>query len=251
MFRIDKNLVNLATARFIQVDGEETAAGAEGSTLNASASAAYMAREIIGGAEKAAAKIIEDARNEVAAMMLAAREEVDEAQRRAWQEGYAGGAAECKRVLEDEYAKKAREDDEMLKSVISEIYAERESTYETLEGDVVDLALEIVRTIYNPAEDALGDVFESLIRNALKQIAPEGKVIIRVSPREYERFFSSGFAVFELDKGSKITAAVLRDAALSDGDCIIDTEEETVNAGIDKQLNFIKIAFNRTEEGTE
>ena len=248
MFRIDRNLVNLATARSVQVDADEPVVGAETPSVNATASAAYLAREMLSGAEKTASSMLEDARNEVAAILLAAREQAEEERRRAWQEGYAEGAKEGKRVISEEYESKMREDDEMLKHVISEIHAERASTYEELEDSIIDLSLEIAKKIYGPAEEELENVFQSLIRNALKQIAPEGKVIIRVSSTEYERFFSSGTAVFSLDKGSTITAAVLRDASLVDGDCIIDTEDETVNAGIDTQLKYIKIAFNRADD---
>ena len=247
MFRIDRNLVNLATARSIQVDGEEPAVSVD-EPPNVSASAAYLAREMINGAEKAANKTLEDARNEAAAILLAARDEAEEGRRRAWQEGYAEGSNEGKRVANEECSKKMSEDDEMLKRIISELYEERMRTFAALEDDVIGLTLEIVKKIYGPSEEVLGGVFESLIRNALKQIAPEGKVIIRVSSSEYERFFSSGTAVFHLDKGTTITAAVLRDASLGEGDCIIDTDDETVNAGIDTQLKYIKIAFNRADD---
>ena len=262
MFRIDRNLVNLATARSVQVDGDDSEVGAEGVPYNATTSVNYMAQEMIKSAEAKAAAIIDDARNEKAALMLTAREEAEEARRAAWQEGYAEGAEEGRRAAEKErlaaeegrrtavmeYEKKAQEDDEMLKRVIGELYEERERTYSGLEDEIVGMSLDIVKKVINPAEETLGGVFESLIRNALRQIAPEGKVVIRVSPAEYERFFSSGSAVFHLDKGVTVTASVLRDASLSEADCIIDTEDETVNAGLDTQLKYIKIAFNRAND---
>ena len=283
MFRIDKTLVNLATARSIQVDGDAAEAGAAGIPLYASASADYIVQETLRSAEEKASVVISEARNEAAALMISAREEAEETRRRAWQEGYAEGAKEGKsasaesiriaeenrrtaeedrriaeegmrtaeegmRAAEERYKRKASEDGDMLERVIGELYDERERTYNGLEDSVVGLALEIVKKIINPAEEELGGVFESLIRNALKQIAPEGKIIIRVSPAEYERFFSSGSAIFHLDKGVTVTASILRDASLNDGDCIIDTEDETVNAGFDTQLKYIRIAFNRAND---
>ena len=239
MFRIDRNLVNLSSARSVNVDGDDTVAGAEGIPLDATASAAHIVQELIQNAEANASGILEEARKEVAALMLTAREEAEELRRQAWQEGYADGSKEGKRVYEEKYAQKEQKDDETLKNVISELYDERKRTYDGLEDEVVKLSFEIVKKIFNPAEDMVGGVFESLIRNALKQIAPEGKVIIRVGPVEYERFFSTGSAVFHLDKGVSVTAAVLRDASLMQGDCIIDTEDETVNAGLDTQLKYI------------
>ena len=265
MFRIDRKHVNLAATRSVHVDGDEETAGAEGNAPDASAAAACAAaaaaaaaadsaaRETVQRAEEQAAKMLGEARAEVAELMVAAREEADETRRRAWQDGYTEGSNEGKRVSEqkykDMYTKKINEDDEMLKRVVAELHNERDRTYEGLEDETVGLAFAIVKKLLGPAEEAAGEMYESLIRNALKQIAPEKKVIIRVGPAEYDRFFSSGTATFELDKGVAVTAAVLRDASLGDGDCIIDTEDETVNAGIDTQLEYIKIAFSRAEVG--
>ena len=252
MFRIERSLVNLATARSVQVEGEEPAAGAEGTTPDVSASAAYIEREAVkkaeAAAEAAAEKIMEDARKEIAALMLSAREEAKEERQRAWQEGFAEGSAEGKRACDEKYTEKSCKDDEMLQRVINELYTEKKRIYDELEDEVIALTFEIAKKVIGTADEDVGGVFQSLIKNALRQISPEGKVIIRVSPSEYERFFSSGSAVFELDKGVKVTAGILRDASLGGYDCVIDTEDETVNAGLDTQLKYIKIAFNRAND---
>ena len=249
MFRIDRNLVNLATTRTKQVGVDESEAEASAvMPINVSASAAVIAQETISKAKAQAECIIEDAHKEAAEVLLRAREQAEDECRCARQEGYTEGAEESRRIVGEQYEEKIRKDDEMLKSVLDKLYTERELTYGGLEDEIVGLSLDIVKKIFRPAEDVLGDVFESLIRNALKQIAPEGKIIIRVSPAEYERFFSSGSASFELDRGVTATASILRDTSLGEGDCIIDTENETVSAGIDTQLKYIKIAFNRAND---
>jgi len=94
----------------------------------------------------------------------------------------------------------------------------------------------------------LGDVFTSLIKNALRQMPTEGRIIIRVGAAEYERFFSSGAAEIELDSGVVVKASVLRDVALNNGDCIIDTDDVTINAGLESQLQFVEIAFERATQ---
>ena len=248
MFRIERSLVNLATSRSVQVEGEEPAAGAEGITPDVTASAAYIELETIKKAEAAAEKIMEDARKEIAALMMTAREEAKEERQRAWQEGFAEGSEEGKRTCEKEYTEKTCKDDEMLKRVINELYTEKKRIYDELEDEVIGLTFEMVKKVIGSTDEAVSGVFQSQIKNALRQISPEGKVIIRVSPAEYERFFASGSAVFELDKGVRVTAGVLRDASLGEFDCVIDTEDETVNAGLDTQLKYIKIAFNRAND---
>jgi len=117
-----------------------------------------------------------------------------------------------------------------------------------MEESVTKLAIEIVKKIINPAEEELGNVYTSLIKNALRQVPNEGKIVLRVGAKEYERFFSSGAATIDLDSGVTVKAAVLRDVALNDGDCIIDTDDVTINAGIDSQLQYVALAFERANQ---
>ena len=90
-------------------------------------------------------------------------------------------------------------------------------------------------------------MFTSLIKNALRQVSTDGKIVIRVGPVEYERFFSSGSAVIELGSGVAVTASVLRDVTLEEGDCIIDTDDMTVNAGLESQLKYVELAFKEAQ----
>jgi len=256
LFRIDRSFVNLAATRLVQVDnGEENEAGAVGESLYAAASATYMtqaqaqaqeqAQAIIAEANEEAEAIKHAALDEIAALMVSARDQAEADRLRAIQEGYSEGAEDGRRSYDEQLAEKLREDNEMLSRIIKEIYSGLEETYNGLEDEVVALALDIVRKIVNPAEEAIGGVFEPLVRNALKQMAPVEKVILRVSPAEYERFFSSGSALFELESGAKIRASILRDASLSDGDCIIDAEDQTINASLDSQLKYVKLTFEK------
>jgi len=269
LFRIDRNLVNLSVRRPVQVETRVNEADADGEARDAAASAAsaaYEAEQIVAEAletaearaneilsqaeaeaKKKASRIVDDAKNEAAALVVAAREQVELDRRAAWQEGFSEGSEEGRRSYDEQLADKKREDDEQLKHVIEELYSERTNTYDRLEDDVVELAIRIVRKVISPAEDEFGGYFESLIVSALRQINPEGKIVIKVSPSEYERFFSSGNAVFELDSGVTVTASIQKDMTLTDGDCIIDTEDATVNAGLDTQLKNIELAFSQIE----
>ena len=231
---------------------------------NAEAEAKARANEIITEAmakaeleaQASADKIISNAREEAESLKNQAREQLDNERDSARQEGFAEGEKEGRRTFDEqleakqkelgeEYDNKRSEDDEKLKRVIEELYDERTKTYDELEEQVVGLSLDIVRKVLNPSDEGFGDVFDMLIKNALKQINPDGKILIRVSPSEYERFFSSGSALFELEGGVTVTASVHRDVSLGDGDCIIDTEDETIDIGLDSQLRLIKLAFDR------
>ena len=254
MFRIDRNFVHLAAARSVQVnsvDAEADAAGKEEypDAAALAAQAAFLAKETVDEAKAKAERIVSDARSEVAALLLSARDQAEEDRRRAWQEGFADGSVEGRRSFDEQLTEKQRLNDESLQRVLNELYDERTRTFGGLEEKVVSLALDIAKKVINPEEELAG-VFESLIKNALKQANPDNRVLIRVSPTEYERFFSSGHASFELDNGTTVTASILRDVSLGKGDCIIDTEETTINAGVDSQLNYIRLAFDQVANGT-
>jgi len=262
LFRIDRSFVKLGSTKRINVGGteEETEVDARGEILNAAASATYMeaedtlasaqdkltnAQDTLNSAKLRSEEMLEAAREEVAAMLHQAQEEIEESKRQAWEEGYAEGAEEGKHSFDEQLTEKIREDDEMLKRVISELQEERDRTFAGLEEDVVALSLDIVRKVIHPSEEAAEGVFESMIRNALRQLSPDGKVIIRVSPAEHERFFDSGSISLDLAGGVTTTVSVLRDISLNSGDLIIDTDEETINAGVDSQLKYIKLAFEK------
>lgn len=255
--------------------GDTIEAGTEGRAPDAAASANAMAQVILSAAEaEAKAKahdaikkaeseagemveaMLGSAREEAARILAEARERAEEERLLARQDGYAKGDAEGrrayderleekKRELSDELAAKTSADDDKLKNVLEELYLERKNAFDGLEAQIVGLAMGIVRKVINPSEESVEGAFEMLIRNALKQLNPEGKIMIRVAPSEYERFFPGGSAVFELSGGLTVTASILRDASLGEGDCVIDAEDETVSAGIDTQLKYIQLAFDR------
>jgi len=257
LFRIDRRLVNVSGLKINKFDSDETTeVDAEGEFPDAAASAAANAEAAVNDyinaakseTEQKIESILEGARKEAKKIIENAHEEAEEEREVARQEGYKVGEEEGRRSFDEKIEAKIREDDETLKRVLDEIYDERERTYKELEDEVINLSLEIVRKIFDPAEEELNNVFTSLIKNALKQMSTDGKVVIRVGAAEYERFFSSGAAVFELDSGVTVKASVLRDVSLEDGDCIIDTDDVTVNAGVESQLQYVKLAFERANQ---
>jgi len=257
LFRIDRRFVNLAGTKLIRCEtGEGPEADAEDDFLDAAASAEAMANEYLNASEQEAVaktrEMLDNARAEAESILKEARDEAEKklkhAEQEGYEKGYENGMEEGKRSFDEKLAEKIQKDDEMLKTVLDEIHQERERTYSELEDEVASLAIEIVRKIINPPDETIGDVFTPLIKNALRQMTTDGKVVIRVGPNEYERFFSSGAATIELDSGLTVTATILRDLSLQEGDCIIDTEDVTVNAGIDSQLQFVKLAFERANQ---
>ena len=253
MFRIDRRNVKISGKIYNKLgDDKKPEVDEEAEMPDAATSAEALVNQYLSAAEieiqEQKEKILDKAREEASQIIWDARDEVEEDRKKAWQEGFQDGSSKGKREYDEKLAEKIREDDEALKRVLDEIYNERERTYSELEVETTNLALEIVRKIINPAEDELGNVFTSLIKNALRQMSTDGKIVLRVGAGEYERFFSSGAAELELDSGVTVKASVLRDVSLSDGDLIIDTDDVTINAGIESQLQYVELAFERANQ---
>ena len=266
MFRIDRSLVKVSTRRMRSFDTKvedendfenEYENGyeeiPEEPVLDPNAIALDMFNQYISHAEQEieekAKALLNNARIEAAQILLESREEIDQEKKRGWQEGYTEGVREGKESFDEKVQEKIKADDAALKNVFDEIYREQERIFSEVEEETVKLALEIVKKIIGPAEDELGTVYTSLLKNTLRQMSTEGKLVIRVSPIEYERFFSSGATNIQLDSGVKVSATVIKDITLSEGDLILDSNEGTVNAGINSQLETVKIAFERAGQG--
>ena len=266
MFRIERHMVKLGSKLTVRVDSEtgglveadddvadipdDSAADSVPDTdiyqvrenpEELLGKAREKSEQIIDSARSQAEQIIDDARSQAADILQQSEEEAVENRQQAWDEGYVKGEEEGKRSFDEKIA----ENEESLRRVIKELHDEREQTYADMEGELVDLALQVVRKVINPAEETIGGIFESMIRNAIRQIAPDDKITLRVSNADYEKYFSEGSAVFELGSGITVSTSILKDHSLGDFDCIIDKDDSTVNASLDTQLKHIQLAFHR------
>ena len=248
MFRIDRNLINLAAGRSINLDSEpeENNLGGEWQDEGTTPAPPYVdpaVQALVDEAEEKARQIVIAAKSEAEVLLKETRVDIDEAYAQAMREGWEQGNKEAKQTAD----KQLEEDKTALTRVLDEIYAENNRLLESLEDDLVSLALGIVKKIYNPTDDTVSELFNLQIQNALKQIKLTDKITIQVGPAEYERFFSTGSAVFNLRGGVDAKATVLKNTSMNEGDCVIDTELETINAGLDSQLRLIQLAFENLE----
>jgi flagellar biosynthesis/type III secretory pathway protein FliH len=242
---IERNLVNLSARRTTPVDNVDSetvdAEIDEDDILGESGhlsigpqvlldEAKHKAKHIIEAAQKEASEIISAGKAEAANIFAASREK-----------GYSEGHLEGKKSFDA----KIIENEDSLKRVIEALHEEKAQTFAGMEDELIKLSMEIVRKIINPAEEAAGGVFESLIRNALRQIAPDDRIMLRISSDDYERFFPEGNALFEFSNGVTVSAAILKDLSLNEYDLIIDKNDSTIDAGLDTQLRLIELAFQR------
>lgn len=194
--------------------------------------AAAMTAEMTSQAEAQAGEILEAAQEEAERIRVTAREE-------GHREGFGSGREEALA----ESAKERKEESRKVGKLIKDIGKARDTMLGELEDEIIDLILATSRKIVCTAIDKDDAVFESIIKNALRQIKWEGKITLRVSSKDYERFFSEGSASFVVGDET-ISVSVVEDKALENGACHIESEGETVDAGVDSQIKHISIAFH-------
>ena len=184
------------------------------------AEAETKARQIVRNAEAEASGIIE----------------------KAVEKGYSDGAQKAEKEMQTRFEHQT----EALQNIIMQIGEARESMIDELEDEIISLVLETAKKVINIELEKNDKVFVDVIQNALSQIKREGKIVIRVGQDDYARYFSSGSAEFILDN-ERIRTTVIDEPLYEKGDCVIESEGETVNAGISSQLKHIELAF-RSEE---
>jgi flagellar assembly protein FliH len=198
-------------------------------------------------ARERAGVIIAEAETEAARMLEDARAQAGEIRQKAYNEGFLEGHIEGDRKAAEEFESIAAENKTAVERVLSEFFAARETALNEFKGvkdEIRPLVFEIVKKIINLSYEKYDTFFEALIGGALEKLQPEGKLTLTVSESDYERFFPSGSAVFNVN-GKDIPALIVKNASLGQTELIIDSDDATVNAGPDTQLRRVMSAFER------
>ena len=180
------------------------------------------------------AKIREEAEYQAAEIMGAAQQDAAEIEKSAYDKGYVEGY--------NTGEQKAKTDFQMMvtegQNIIAESYAEREKMILEAEEAVVNLAIDIAKKIIIK-EISQGDAFSHMVRAALGKLATTNRAKLLVNPDEYEEYFPDGNGEMITHNGV-ITFTVEANAGLPKGNCTIETEDGTIKAGVNEQLEKIR-----------
>jgi flagellar biosynthesis/type III secretory pathway protein FliH len=199
-------------------------------------------REKTRAAEKKAEAILQSAEKKAGEILRRAEEDAAGIRAEADKAGYEDG----RRAAEEETRARMGKQVEALQHLIMEAGTARETMVDELEDEIITLVMETAKKVINIELERDDTLFMGLVQNALGKMKREGKVILRVSPEDYASLFSSGSAEFNIDN-EHIKATVIEEPQFLKGDCVIDSEGETANAGISSQLRHIEIAFRNME----
>ena len=202
--------------------------------------------EILTAAGSEALGIIAAAREKAAAVVAAAGEDAVKLRREAYDEGYEKGFAEGQVRGETAGLEQARGAIAKAAEKASQIMAlarqQADEEFAAAERQVVELALAVASKVLGREVAENPTVILPIVKAALEKVQDQEQITIRVHPECYELVLS---ARSELQAGlaRANSVAVLADAALKGGDCIVETPYGTVDARIDTQLELVKAAL--------
>lgn len=201
-----------------------------------------ITEEMIAQAESQASELLEAARTAAEGILKEARANAEEMaleiRGQAWQAGHAEGVEAGMEALRQQGNALAAD----LEVLTQGLQAGKDDMYRRLEDDVIELSLAIAKKIVNTAIDRDDAVYGALIQNALNQMKLEGKLTIRLSQQDAARLFPGGTASFDLGD-RRVVAQISADPYMKPGDCILESEAEMVDAGVDTQMAAITVAF--------
>lgn len=243
LFRIDKVFVKEGQGKVVidpkiaqRVHPEAEAPADEGPPAPAPAkSEPVMSEE---EAREIAQGIIGDAQKQADALLDEAAEQAQEVRRQAWQEGHQEGEDKAKQEFGKQRDALARQFAETLENVLQS----RDSFLQSMEKDLLALAVDIARKIIHTEIDAKNEAFLMLVQNALNHMKSEGAITLRLSPDDYG-WYGEAAGRFLNPAHSTSVIHVVEDPMLLKGSCILESDGEAINAGIETQLSSARQAL--------
>lgn len=170
----------------------------------------------------------------VTALGSAARpeEEFRAREKQAWEQGFHEGVAreraESQAALEQQR--------EGIANTVRAFAAERESYFHRVEGEVVGLALAVVRKILHRESQVDPLLLSGLVRVALEKMAAQQNIRQRVHPSQipvWQEFFSRQTQM-------AVAPELAGDPAVAQSQCVLETELGTTELNLELQLKEIE-----------
>ena len=131
---------------------------------------------------------------------------------------------------------------ERFSEALQDLSKERDAIYEHAAEETVKLALAISEKVINHEVRVDPGMMLSLVRKAVQKIKESQPIRIKIHPMDFEALKQAGLDTPGLESTCK-GFAFQADAALGRGDCLVETRQGHIDAGIHHQLALIEEAF--------
>ncbi len=140
--------------------------------------------------------------------------------------------------LRSEYEQKLEAGRAPIAAAISAFETQRDQYYASVEAEIVQLALAIAAKILHREAQVDPMLVATLVRMAVEKLREGSSVTLRVGAGQLSRW-KQCFA----GRTNGAQVRILEDAALSDHDCLVETELGVANFGLDTQLKEVEQGF--------
>ncbi|MGI6083821.1 MAG: FliH/SctL family protein [Acetivibrionales bacterium] len=197
-----------------------------------------ISQDIIHKARENAALIKREAELEAERILAEAEQEIDqliaEAQQKAKEEGYRHGEELAQEHYNDLISEAMEFKEQSRKAY--------EETLTSLEQDIVELVLSIATKIVGDEMRNNKEVILGVVRETIVACSNRENIVLKVSPEDYE-FVATNEEKLRLNIKGLNELEIRKDASLSKGSCIIDTDFGSVDGSCDVRLESIRKAF--------
>lgn len=252
MFRIDRAKVNMSAPQAPQAEPKRAPAAEPSDAASpvqpeAPAAEVQLPVEFLEQAQAQADELIasaiaeaENIQNAAQEMLQNAEAEATEIFENARKLGYEEGMAQ----LESASAEVTQSGSDALERLLAEVEAGRTQMLSELEPEIIDLCFAVIRKIAALDRSRDGELFRATIKKALSELEPTSKFTIRLCNEDAERFFPSGNAEFKIGD-SIVSAEISKTDSFTDGDIVVESDNVSMNAGVESQISSIELAFKR------
>ena len=164
-------------------------------------------------------------------------ESVEKSEAEGFDKGFAAGIEQGIRAGQKEISERLSR----LESVISELEHVKERKIQEILPEIVDLSLEIARKIVHRKIEQDREIIVTVVREAVKKIGREEKMLIRVNPADYDTMISNLEVLREESRLKDIT--IEPSESVSPGGCYIETPTAEVDARIEEQIRELRDAI--------
>jgi len=195
-------------------------------------------------------KIIKDAEEKASQIMDDAKQKSLEVREAAREEGYKTGLEEgYEKGIQEGQAKGRQQGLDTAREMIEEALEIKQRALETKERIVKEAEEEIIRIVMEIARKIVGEQFKTdreailgPVKKALEKCAFSARVIMKVSPEDYDVVeLSKSRLMAEIEGISQIE--IIAEDTLSQGSCLLETDAGFINSSLEVQLDRIEEAF--------
>lgn len=238
MFKIDKSSVEYLDTNisFIVVKPPERTHAAENADVDAAMPAAPRAsgdgspQSALTAAQREADILLSMANERAGQIKLEARQN-------GYLEGYNEGRAEAARQAKD----LEREYQEAFSKLANQVNDHLQELDSVLEQNVLRLSLAIAKKIINIELEKNDIVFEQLLRRTIQLHQSSERFVIRLNPREYERFAGKSDQLRQELKSAQFS--IISDPAIVEGGLVLEASDGIFRTGMDTQLKRLEAAL--------